>query len=153
MIELEFSNSMAIGERERVPFVRHDPFISEYESIARILVVGFKTVSYFPFLLSEAYVCFTLYGDQVPEEMLLPSLKKYLSLMEEELVDNVLKLDSVGESQEELDEFLARFTAYTMVTKDNVEKGIVEIAKQELIYCSSMIYDNLFCSFECFTII
>ena len=130
---LEFSNSMTIGERERVPFVRHDHFISEYESIARILVVGFKTASYFPLFLSQAYICFTLFGNQVPEEMLLQSLKKYLSPMEEELIDKVLKSDSIAENQEELDEFLVRFNVYTMVTKDNVKKVILEIAKQELI--------------------
>eukprot|EP00112_Aurelia_sp_Birch-Aquarium-sp1_P003341 Seg13725.1 transcript_id=Seg13725.1/GoldUCD/mRNA.D3Y31 product="hypothetical protein" protein_id=Seg13725.1/GoldUCD/D3Y31 len=130
---LEFSNSMTIGERERVPFVRHDHFISEYESIARILVVGFKTASYFPLFLSQAYLCFTLFGNQVPDEMLLQSLKRYLSPMEEELIDKVLRSDNIAESEEELDEFLERFNVYTMVTKDNVNKVILEIAKQELI--------------------
>ena len=130
---LEFSNSMTIGERERVPFVRHDHFIPEYESVARILVVGFKTASYFPLFLSQAYICFTFFGDQVPEEMLLQSLKKYLSPMEEELIDKVLKSDNIEESQEELDEFLERFNVYTMVTKANANKVILEIAKQELI--------------------
>ena len=37
----EFANSMTIGERERVPFIRHDHFIKEWEAIGRILVKGY----------------------------------------------------------------------------------------------------------------
>ena len=72
-------------------FVRHDHFNCEYVSIARILVVGFKPVSYFPIFLSQVYACFTSFGKQVPEEMLLQPLNKYLSPMEEEIIDKVLK--------------------------------------------------------------
>lgn len=50
----EFANSMTIGERERVPFVRHDHFIKEWGAIGRILVKGFRSVSYFPLFLSKA---------------------------------------------------------------------------------------------------
>ena len=44
----EFSISMTLGERERVPFVRHDYFVQEWEAVGRILVKGFVSVSYFP---------------------------------------------------------------------------------------------------------
>ena len=36
----EFAISMTIGERERVPFVRHDHFVDEWEAIGRILVTA-----------------------------------------------------------------------------------------------------------------
>ena len=39
---------MTLGERERVPFVRHDYFVQEWEAVGRILVKGFVSVSYFP---------------------------------------------------------------------------------------------------------
>ena len=40
----EFANSMTIGERERVPFVRHDHFIKEWGTVGRILVKGFHVL-------------------------------------------------------------------------------------------------------------
>ena len=36
----EFSISMTIGDRERVPFVSHDHFVEEWESVGRILIRG-----------------------------------------------------------------------------------------------------------------
>ena len=53
--------------------------------------------------------------------------------MNEEQSDHVLKSNNIAENQEELDEFLVRLNVYAMVAKDNVEKVILEIAKQELI--------------------
>ena len=44
---------MKIGERERVPFKRHDHFIKEWEAVGRILVKGYQSVLYFPLLLSK----------------------------------------------------------------------------------------------------
>ena len=40
----EFANSMTIGERERVPFVRRDHFVEEWNAIGRILVKGFESI-------------------------------------------------------------------------------------------------------------
>ena len=44
----EFSIAMTIGGRERVPFVRHDYFVEEWEAVGRILVKGHMSISYFP---------------------------------------------------------------------------------------------------------
>ena len=67
----EFSISMIIGERERVPFVRHDHFVEEWEAVGRILVKGFVSVSYFPTFLSKACLCYCFFGNQVPDSMLV----------------------------------------------------------------------------------
>ena len=63
----EFANSMTIGERERVPFVRHDHFVEEWNAIGRILVKGFESVSYFPLFISKAFLGYCLFGNQVPD--------------------------------------------------------------------------------------
>ena len=60
----EFSISMT--DRERVPFVRHDHFVEEWESVGRILMKGFGSVSYFPTFLSKAFICYCLFGNQIP---------------------------------------------------------------------------------------
>ena len=86
-----FGNSMTIGARERVPYVRHDHFISEWQSIGRILVKGYKMVSYFPRFLSKAFIAYGLFGDAVPDPLVLKSsFKSYLSVDEEQLVENCL---------------------------------------------------------------
>ncbi|CAH3176833.1 unnamed protein product, partial [Porites evermanni] len=61
----ELSISVTIGDRERVPFVRHDHFVEEWESVRRILMKGFKSVSYFPTFLSNAFLCYCLFGNQL----------------------------------------------------------------------------------------
>ena len=45
---------MTKGEKERVPFARHDHFVG------RILVKGFVDVGYFPAFLSKAFVSYCL---------------------------------------------------------------------------------------------
>ena len=41
----EFSISMTIGDREKVPFVSHDHFVEEWECVGRILIKRFESVS------------------------------------------------------------------------------------------------------------
>ena len=65
-----FSNSMTIGETERVPFVRHDHFVKEWGggAVGKILVKGFTLVTYFPMFLSKAFICCCLFGTEVPRQ-------------------------------------------------------------------------------------
>jgi len=58
---------MTIGERERVPFVRHDQFIKVYVAIGRILVKGYRSVSCFQLYLSKAFLCYCLFDAEVPK--------------------------------------------------------------------------------------
>ena len=37
--------AMTIGERGRVPFVRHDYFVEEWEAVGRIIVKGYMSIS------------------------------------------------------------------------------------------------------------
>ena len=106
-----FGDSMTIGERERVPYVWHNHFVSEWQAIGRILVKGYKMVSYFPLFLSRAFLAYCLFGEAVPDLVVVESFKKYLSVDEEKLVENCLSPDrdvNVFES-EEVFEFLECF--------------------------------------------
>lgn len=130
----EFANAMTIGERERVPFVRHDHFIKEWEAVGRILVKGFISVSYFPLFLSKAFMCYCLFDAEVPDSILLESFMKYLSPVEEELVKDYLVKDCFPENEnDEWQEFLERFNCRAGVSPENVRKVLTEIANQELI--------------------
>ena len=130
-----FGDSMTIGARERVPYVRHDHFISEWQSIGRILVKGYKMLSYFPRFLSKAFIAYCFFGDAVPDPLVLNSFKSYLSVDEEKLVENCLaNNDDPHELQsDEVVDFLECFNCRTVLNKDNCQKVITELAKQELI--------------------
>ena len=131
-----FANSMTIGERERVPIVRHDLYIDEWEAVARILVKGYKMISYFPTFMSKTFMCYCLFGRDVPNSTVLESFMKYLSPSEEELIKECLKeefaLDNIVDKDELLD-FLERFNCQTVVKNENIKTIITEIALQELI--------------------
>ncbi|PFX27866.1 hypothetical protein AWC38_SpisGene7419 [Stylophora pistillata] len=129
----EFANSMTIGERERVPFVRHDHFIKKWGAIGRILMKGFRSVSYFPLFLSEAFMCYCLFDAEVPEGIVLESFMKYLSLFEEELVTNFLGKADFADENDDLFDFLERFNCRSQVSPENIKKVLVEIANQELL--------------------
>ena len=100
-----FANSITIGGRERVPFVRHDHFIKEWGAIGRILVKGFRSVSYFPLFLSKAFMCYCLFDEKVHEGIVLESCMKYLSPVEEELVTNYLEKAEFTDENDELFDF------------------------------------------------
>ena len=129
----QFANSMTIGERERVPFIRHDHFIKEWEAVGRILVKGYQSVLYFPLFLSKAFICYCLFDTEVPESILMESFMKYLSPVEEDLVKENLEKDCLPDDNDELLEFLERFNCRSAVTSENLRKLLIEIANQELI--------------------
>ena len=129
----EFSISMTIGERERVPFVRHDHFVDEWEAIGRILVKGYMSVKYYPLFISQAFICYCLFGNEVPDDLLLDSFLKYLAPEEEKLLQPILETSSLPSDREEFDDFLERFNCRTLVTNTNCIKVLLEIAQQEII--------------------
>ncbi len=129
----EFAISMTIGERERVPFVRHDHFVDEWEAIGRILVKGYMSVKYYPLFISQAFKCYCLFGNQVPDDLVLNSFLKYLAPEEEKLLQPILGTSSLPSDREEFDDFLERFNRRTLVSNANCVKVLLEIAQQELI--------------------
>ena len=130
-----FANAMTVGERERVPFVRHDHFIDEWEAFARILAKGYETTSYFPTFISKAFMSYCLFGRDVPAPTILESFMKYLSPSEEELARDYMTRNSFPdnvEDEEEFFDFLERFKCRAVVNKENITTIMIEIGQQEL---------------------
>ena len=138
----EFSISMTLGERERVPFVRHDYFVQEWEAVGRILVKGFVSVSYFPTFLSKAFLCYCLFGNQVPDSMFVDSFTKYLSPVEEEFIVDIIRKNQLPDDDEFTD-FLERFKCRSVVTTENLSQVILEISKQELVQKPHLMISSL----------
>ncbi|KXJ21767.1 hypothetical protein AC249_AIPGENE15187 [Exaiptasia diaphana] len=61
---VDFSISMTIGERERVPFVRHDHFVDEWKAVGRILVKGYRSLGG----TSEEMINSILEKPEIPED-------------------------------------------------------------------------------------
>ena len=57
----EAANSLLIGETERVPYVRHDLFKYEWETIGKMLLKGYIDTGDFSVILRRAFVLYTLF--------------------------------------------------------------------------------------------
>lgn len=129
----EFVDSAMIGEEERVSFIRHDYNRDKWQSVARILVKGFTESSYFPLRLCKVFMGCALNDESlVTVPMLLSSFKSYISKNEAEIVEKALSKELAADDPDLLD-FLSNFDCRRVVTPDNIEDIIVELAHKELI--------------------
>ena len=130
---IDATDSYFIGEKERVPFVRHDLFKNEWKAISHILMKGYYDVGYFPVMISKASLVYSIYGEV--DEEIVDSFLNYICEDERETVQNVLAIDAketIFESEDFLDIF-HRFKCRSKVTKFSARNIITELAKQELI--------------------
>lgn len=128
----QFFSSAAIGDKEKVPAIRHDYQKSEWEAIGRILVFGFKRVGYFPVALSKAFVVSCIFGEEcIDMKYLLSSFRLYITADEREVFDKIQE----GEfpEEDELLDFLGNYKTYKKPSKQNIKQIIFELAHQELI--------------------
>ena len=86
----EFYVTCKLGERERVPSIRHDFQGDTWTAVGRIIVKGYEDLGYFPVMLSKAFVI-SIFGEkEVSDDMLLHSFKQYLSKSEQLVVCEAL---------------------------------------------------------------
>ena len=130
---VEILDSYFIGENERVPFVRHDLFVTEWEAIGKILFKGYIDVHYFPMLLSKSFMSYVLFGEN-EDDHLLSSFLNYIAEDHRKLVNEAISTDDESFFQsDDFFEFLDEFKCRTLITKSNVRSTIIELARQELI--------------------
>ena len=129
-----FYDSCTNGEDERVPVIRHDFQVAEWEAIARIIVKGYQQVGLFPIKLSKAFTTVCLFSEEaVKEDLLLKSFLAYLSSDERELVNLSLN-GQLGEEQEnEWLDLLESFDFKTVPKAEQVKDVVLEIAHKEFI--------------------
>lgn len=131
----EFANSLTSGAAEKVPCLRHDYQSEQWQSVARILVVGFKQEKYFPIMLSKGFIASCLFGEgQLTKECLLESFNHFLSRGDQETLSSCLGDDQCDPSEnDEVMDVLSTYKCYRRVTKESLPKIIEELAHQELI--------------------
>ncbi|XP_067046268.1 uncharacterized protein [Acropora muricata] len=92
----QFYLTCTMGERKRVPTLRHDFQCEEWTSIGRIIAKGKLDLGYFLIMLSPALIISVLFGEkEVWEETLLNSFYRYLPPGDEVLCVKRLKLAKV----------------------------------------------------------
>ena len=122
-----------VGDREKVPCIRHDFQKSEWTAIGRVLVFGFKEINYFPISLSKAFLASCLFGkESIDYEFLLSSFRFYVTSEERETFDKTRKGDCESDDDDVL-EFLGHYKTFTMPTKGNINSILSQLKHQELI--------------------
>ena len=117
---------------EKVPSIRHDHQKDELQSIARVLVIGFARLGYFPVTLSRAFVASCLFPEEtLPMEWLLGSFHRYISKDDSETLKRSLTAEP--STDDKVLDVLSSYKCHRVVAKDNMPKIIDELAHQELI--------------------
>lgn len=122
-----------VGDREKVPCIRHDFQKSEWTAIGRVLVFGFKEINYFPISLSKAFLASCLFGkESIDDEFLLSSFRFYVTSEERKTFDKIRKGDCESDDDDVL-EFLGHYKTFAMPTKGNINSILSQLKHQELI--------------------
>lgn len=132
----DFYIQCTLGERERVPSLRHDFQCEEWTAVARIIAKGYLDLGYFPVMLSPTFIISVLFGEmKVCEESLLHSFNRYLAPIDEDVVHEALKGGECedGRDYTELIDLLSRYGCRKRPSKENVNSLISELAHKELI--------------------
>ena len=145
----EVSDSYLIGDKERVPFVRHDLYKPEWQAIGKILVKGYIDTGYFQTTVSKSFLHYCLFGE-VPSDELIASFLNYIAADERIVIDKVMSSDATEDdfSSDELF-LLDQFKCRSKINKDNAREVVTEIARQEIIQkphlmsSCSQIYSNI----------
>ena len=128
-----FYDRCSIGEDQRVPALRNDFQVMQWQSIARILVKGYFHVKYFPFLISNVFVTSMLFGEgSVSEDSLISSFKQYVAKDEAQILNDVL-VSNKNPDNEDVINFIGRFGCRKLPNSDNIRFIFLEMAHKELI--------------------
>ena len=69
--------------------MRHDLFKNAWQAISDILMKGYYDVGYFPVMISEAFLVYSIHGKE-DKEILVDSFVSYICEDEREAVQSVL---------------------------------------------------------------
>ncbi|XP_038065173.1 uncharacterized protein LOC119735517 isoform X2 [Patiria miniata] len=131
----DFFQASSLGEDERVPALFPDYGRDEWEAIGRILFKGYNDTGIYPLQLAYAFSCAVIYGEgEVSADMLVNSLRMYLSETDRRVVDKALHgqpLDS--DDQDDFLDLLGRVNCHSLPSKDEIRPMVISIAHKELI--------------------
>ena len=136
-----FYDSCTNGEDERIPVIRHDFQVAEWEAIARIIVKGYQQVGFFHLNLAKPLQQ-PASAEEAVKDLLLESSLAYLSNDERELVNLSLNGQLGKELGNKWLDLLERFHCKTVPKTKQVKDAVSEIAHKEFIQTLRYVVDS-----------
>ena len=85
---IEFSLAASTGVPEKVLSIKHDFQKPKWQSVGRIIVIGFRKVNSFPLFISNAFIGCCLFGEEaITNDCLLESFELHVSKDEKDTVN------------------------------------------------------------------
>lgn len=130
-------DSYFIGADQRVPLIRHDLYVDEWTTIAKILVKGYLDTGYFPITINKCFIKYCLFGE-VGDDEIIDGFLNYVSMDERKLLKQVMEIAAMGDQDndifksDDIFELLEDYKCRRLLTARNAREIICEIARQEL---------------------
>ncbi len=126
----EFYSKCTLGTEVKTPYLRHEYQVQEWQAVARILVVGWTTVRYFPLLLPLPFLEEALYG--VTYSSVTDSFLQYVSKEERKVLELALQsFESVD--KDDLMDVLDAHDCHYLASEDTMAGLISQLGHKTLI--------------------
>jgi len=126
----EFYDQCTLGNNFKVPFLRHDFGKEKWESVARIILFGWKKEKYLPIKLAPVILEQAIQGSVKSD--LIDNFLKYVSENECAVLESC-RTDFCSADQEELIEILDNYSCRRIPTEENFVQVLQELAHKTLI--------------------
>ena len=125
------------GAGSKIPVLSNDLYRDEWIAMGKILVRGYADTGYFPIQIAES-VMMQVYDRQEPDdEVLINSLLKVMSVVDQDLVSKIKGGEETEESDDDddemMDEFVATYGLSAMPTKDTIDGVLLQVARRLLV--------------------
>ncbi|XP_053348743.1 uncharacterized protein LOC128519158 isoform X1 [Clarias gariepinus] len=125
-----FMNCTA-GRTLRVPMTRHD-MKDEWENVAKVIILGYNTVQYFPIVLAKPFLYYCL-GLEIDEDELFAAFLEIVTQEEKQLVEEAMRDFTSVSGREEWAEFLDAHDVKLVITDNNAKQILLDVAHKEIV--------------------
>ena len=141
-----FYDKCTMGTDLKVPCLRHDYEVADWQSIASVLAMGWLTQGIFPIRLSRNFINCCLYGMEMNSDDQQKLINEFLLFVpvSERSVFEVALTQYEDVDGDELIEALSSHDCKVLATKDTIRNTIWQIAHKELVQEPSFIKDAFF---------
>lgn len=108
------------GSTLKVPTTRHN-MKDEWENVAKVMVLGYNTVQYFPIVLAKPFLCYCL-GHEIDEDELFTAFLEIVPKEEKQLVEEAMRDFTSVSEREEWVEFLEAHEVKLITEKKNAKQ-------------------------------
>lgn len=119
------------GSTLKVPMTRHD-MKDEWENVAKVMVLGYNIVQYFPIVLAKPFLCYCL-GLEIDEDELFTVFLEIVPQEEKHLVEEAMRDFTSVSEREEWIEFLEAHEVKLVITEKNAKQILLDVAHKEIV--------------------